>query len=178
MGGEGGAGTTGGGGAAGAEPPLPPICDRIPNLQRQLRADRVAQGTDVAVLNDCRLSWFRSLFTPPIDERHIYLNELSRLTMVLWGCRNEAPAGFKLVYGTVMLSSEEVDALVIHYLTSMRIELNISDAEARRLESELERLAEPRIDPSLHGFSRSTCPGDGTGGEGGITGAGSMTESG
>jgi hypothetical protein len=157
---------------------LPPICDRIVALQRQLRADRVAQNTDVAVLNDCRLSWFRSLFTPPIDERHIYLNEVARLTMVLWGCRNEAPAGFKLVYGTVPLSSEEVDALIVHYLAATRIEIEISDAEARRLRSELEELAEPRIDPNLHGFSRSTCPGDGTGGEGGITGAGTMTEDG
>jgi hypothetical protein len=121
--------------------------------------------------------WLRGLFTPPINERHIYLNELARLTMVLWGCRNEAPAGFKLAYGTVSLSSEEVSALVIHYLAATRLEIDISDTEARRLESELDRLAEPRIDRNLDGFPRSTCD-DGTGGEGGVTGAGRMTEGG
>jgi hypothetical protein len=172
VGGDGGAGTAGAGGEAGDEPPLPPICNRIVVLQRQLRADRVAQGTDRAIFGDCRLSWFRSLYVP--GELDTYLNEVSRLTMVFWGCRDEEPAGFKLAYGTVSLSSEEVDALVIHYLAAMRIEIDISDAEERRLRSELERLAEPRIDPNIHGFARSTCDG----GEGGATGAGSMAEGG
>jgi hypothetical protein len=172
AGGEGGMGGPTDGGSGGAVTPEPVVCDRLGAVASAAVAQRIAFAYDRTRHRDCRLSWFTTLYLPPVDERAEYINRIIRQTLVLWGCIDEQPMGFSLVHGAVPLSRAEVDALVAVYLNTSRIEAQLSPAEVAPIERTLRELAAPLVDSTLEDFSRSRCPDDGGGGQGGSGGEG------
>ncbi|HEX6276875.1 MAG TPA: hypothetical protein VFZ53_27735 [Polyangiaceae bacterium] len=177
AGGEGGGAGMSEGGSGGDGEPVPVVCDRLGTVASAAIAQRVALTYDRTRHRDCRLGWFTTLWLPPVDERAEYLNRIIRQTLAFWGCVEGPPAGFSLVHGVVPLSRAEVDALVEVYLNASRIEAQLSPAELAPIERALQRLGAPLVEPTLDDFSRSTCPGDGSGGQGGSDGGGGVSAS-
>jgi hypothetical protein len=129
-------------------------------------ADNIRIAFERTSYRDCRLSWFLSLYLPPVDERAQFGNNLVQMTLKLWGCVAEKPTAFSLIHTPVPLSPAEAGALIELYLNASRSEARLSPSELAYVERELERLAAPLLDETLEDFSRSTCPDDGMGGAG------------
>jgi hypothetical protein len=170
SGAEGGSDNPGGGGAGGAEPPGTLVCDRLGPVLGPRAADRISFSFERAFFQDCRLSWFSTLYLPPVNERPEFLNHLTRTTLELWGCLEEDPTDFPLVHTAVPLSPAEASTLIELYFNASRLEAQLSPVEIAPIRRALERLAEPLIDETLEDYSRSRCSGGGTGGAGGATG--------
>jgi hypothetical protein len=169
MSGVGGA-AAGSGGASGGGPD-PIICARFTGFEAGENADNIRVEFERASMRDCRLSWFLTLYLPPVDERAEFGQNLIQLSLKLWGCVAEAPTAFSLIHTPVPLSPAEARALIDLYLNASRTEAQLSPSELAFVERELLRLASPLIDETLEDFSRSRCPDGGMGGSGGAGGA-------
>ncbi|HEX6767014.1 MAG TPA: hypothetical protein VF103_16070 [Polyangiaceae bacterium] len=171
VGNDGGEGGTNDGGAGGEPPPDRVVCDRIDRLQADDLSGLVTLGYERAYLADCRVSWFLTLYGPSA-QRLNFLRNLTLTTLALWGCTDEEPTAFSLIYSPVPLSRAEVNLLITLYLNASRAEASLTPSETAPIERKLKALAAPLIDPELADFSRSRCATGGMGGRGGMAGAG------
>ena len=161
-GGSGGEGTAGG--ANVDVPPALTVCERLINPPDN--SFDVTQGYRAATTRDCRISWVTRLYLDE-DQEHVFLNQLLRWNLELWGCGGAPPPdSFGLLFREVPLTSADADALIELYLDTTSATLAMSSDEIDAMRAMLDYLAERVIERETDEFTDSHCS-TGAGGEGG-----------
>ena len=153
--------------AADANPRLPPLCLRLDNAQST--AVDLVPSYFGALYEDCRVA---GLVENPV--LHEWGNRLLRWTLDLWGCNEGSPPmGFELVDAqtNATASSADIALLIDLYLERTDRLVDLSSGEAAQLRSDLELLAETASAMPGDDHLNSRCD-DGSGGAGGVAGAG------
>jgi hypothetical protein len=108
------------------------------------------------------------------DQRDVFLNDLLRFNLALWGCA-PAPTEFGLVYWDGLpsnappITSADAEVLIEDYLTVATPILSLSPDEIDGLTATLRWLASEQVVESSD-LSRSTCELPGAGGAAGAAG--------
>ena len=165
------AASTSGGGEGGGPPESIDFCGRLTGTS--VLAGNVAFEYELRSSYDCRVWNVANLYINT-DARDVFLNDLMRFNLELWGCA-PAPTQFDLVYwdglslNAPRITSADAEVLIEDYLAVATPMLSLSGAEVDALTATLRWLASARVLESSE-LSRSTCEDSGAGGAAGAAG--------
>jgi hypothetical protein len=167
QGGAGDGGSEGGSGGADDEPDRLSICLRLQQSGRL--AINVALAYEDALIADCRVNWTTILYFDSsigLNERDVFLNNLTVWNSELWGCTNTAPTSFALIHRPAPLTSADAQALIDDYVEVATNLLSMSPPEISEMRALLGRLSQPVIEEVSDDYSNPDCGAGGAGGAG------------
>lgn len=145
-------------------PPALTICERLINPPDN--SFDVTQGYRAATTGDCRIAWVTRLYLDD-DQEHVFLNQLLRWNLELWGCGGAPPPeDFGLLFREVPLTSTDAEALITLYMETTITTLAMSSDEIEAMRAMLDYLAKRVIERETDEFTDSHCA-TGAGGEAG-----------
>jgi hypothetical protein len=166
-GGAGDGGSDGGSGGGGDGPDQLSICLRLQQSARL--AINVALGYEDAMIADCRVNWTTILYFDSsigLNERDVFLNNLTVWNSQLWGCTNVVPESFALIHGSAPLTSADAEALIDDYVEVATNLLSMSPPEISEMRDLLGRLSQSVIEEVSDDYSNPDCGAGGDGGSG------------